>query len=47
MQKMAGSTASYPKQTNIQRIYILMQVGELQWYAQNLNVSNDSFEAWL
>lgn len=46
-QKMVDSTAAYPRQTNVQYIYILMQIDEIQWYAQNLNVSNDSFGAWL
>lgn len=47
MQKMVGLVASYLRQTHVQCIYILMQVDEIQWYAQNLNVSNDSFGAWL
>lgn len=46
-QKMVGSAASYSKQTNVQCIYILMQADEIQWYAQNLNVSYDSFGVWL
>ena len=45
--KMVGSVASYPRQTDVQCIYILMQVDEVQWYAQNVNVLNDSFGAWL
>jgi hypothetical protein len=44
---MVGSAASYSKQTNVQCIYILMQADEIQWYAQNLNVSYDSFGVWL
>lgn len=46
-QKMVGSVASYLKQTNVQCIYTLMQADEIQRYAQNLNVSYDSFGAWL
>lgn len=38
-QNMVGSVVLYPRQTNVQCIYILMQVDEVQWYAQNLNVS--------
>jgi hypothetical protein len=46
-QTMVGSVSKHPRQTNVQCIYSLMQVDEIQWYAQNLNVSNDSFGAWL
>lgn len=47
LQNMVGSVASYPRQTHVQCIYILTQVDEIQGYAQNLNVSSDSFGAWL
>lgn len=46
-QMMAGSVESSLRQTNVQYIYILLQVDEIQWYAQNLSISSDSFGAWL